>query len=197
MWLILSSLWRRPLGVLDDSILSFLVLPNDIDVTKLTDDRYAAIMDLGRLDLALRTGLAGAMIRRKWAPLASFATIRFRYPLRAFQRYALRTRIIYWDDGAFCFRQTFERNGRTLATGYVNATLLGPTGPVSPDEILAAGRGPVARPDKPEIVSRLQELDALIHAGQRQVRAPDRRTADNAASHRGSVAGTGHDRSRG
>jgi acyl-CoA thioesterase FadM len=174
LWLIVSSLWRRPLGVLDDSILSFLVLPNDIDVSKITDDRYAAIMDLGRVDLALRAGFAGIMIRRKWAPLATFAAIRFRYPLKAFQRYTLRTRIIYWDDDAFCFQQAFERKGRTLATGFVSATLLGPAGPVSPVEILAGVHGAPDRPEKPEVVSRLQELDAMIHAGQREAHASGR-----------------------
>ncbi len=58
LWLILASLWRAPLSVYDESVLTLRVLPNDIDLFKITDDRYFALMDLGRMDLAVRGGLS-------------------------------------------------------------------------------------------------------------------------------------------
>lgn len=45
------------MGVLDESVLNLRVLPNDVDITKITDDRYIALMDLGRMDIIFRTGL--------------------------------------------------------------------------------------------------------------------------------------------
>ena len=169
LWLMLASLWRGPLKVLDESVLTFRVLPNDVDISRITDDRFIALMDLGRMDFAFRGGLIKTMFRRRWAPLVTFATVRFRYPLKIFQQYQLRTRIIYWDDDTFYFQQQFERKGRKVATGYVCATLLGPHGRISPKDVLAEIRQPVTRPDKPEIVSRLQELNAMIHQEQKEV----------------------------
>lgn len=86
LWLILALLWRKRRNVLDEVALSLVVLPNDIDVSKISDDRYLAIVDLGRVDLVLRTGLLRTLIMRKWAPLATSVTMRFRHPLKIFQR---------------------------------------------------------------------------------------------------------------
>lgn len=144
LWLILALLWRKRRNVLDEVALSLVVLPNDIDVSKISDDRYLAIVDLGRVDLVLRTGLLRTLIMRKWAPLATSVTMRFRHPLKIFQRYQLLTKIVFWDDDVFYSRQRFQRHGRIVATtAYVCATLLGPNGSVHPADILAEldGRG--------------------------------------------------------
>lgn len=166
LYLILASFWRSQLRVLEESVLSWRVLPNDIDITKITNDRFIALMDLGRMDIAFRVGLIKTMFRHKWVPLATFDTIRFRYPLKLFQKYQLHTRIIYWDNHTFYFQQQFKRRGRVAATGYVCATLLGPEGPVPPKDVLAEIGQSVSRPEKPEIVCKLEEMDLLIHQGQ-------------------------------
>lgn len=168
LWLIIASLWRKRMNVLDEFVLSFTVFPNDIDISKITDDRYLAITDLGRVDLTLRVGLAKTLIKRKWVPLATHATLRFRYPLRIFQTYQLRTRIIFWDDETFYLRHLFQRHGRTVATGYVCASFLGPNGRVCPADILAELKQVVVRPERPDVVRRLQELETMIHHEQRE-----------------------------
>ena len=137
LWLIIASLWRRPRDVLDEFVLSLTVFPNDIDISKITDDRYLAITDLGRVDLTLRVGLGRTLIKRKWAPLATHATFRFRYPLKIFQTYQLRTKIVFWDDDSFYLRHLFQRHEKTVATGYVCASFLGPNGRVRPADVLA------------------------------------------------------------
>ncbi len=157
------------MNVLEESVLTLRVLPNDIDIFKISNDRFIALMDLGRMDCVFRLDLIKTMLRRRWVPLVTFATIRFRYPLKLFQKYQLRTRIIYWDDDVFYFQQHFERRGRKIATGYVCATLLGPNGRISPEDILAETRQTVTRPEEPEIVPRLQELSALIRQEQKEV----------------------------
>jgi acyl-CoA thioesterase FadM len=168
IWLLISSFWRKPLNVLDESVLELRVLPNDVDVLKITNDRYLALMDLGRIDFVVRAGLVKAATRRKWVPLSTFVCIRFRYPLRMFEKYLLRTQIIYWDNDTFYFQQAFERNRRTLGTAYSCATLLGPNGPVSPDEILEILKFSGAKPKKPEIVSNLQAANDMIQKSQKE-----------------------------
>ncbi len=166
--LLLSSLWKKPLGILDESVITLTVLPSDIDILKISDDRYIALMDLGRMDLVFRCGLLKSMFKNKWGPLATFATIRFRYPLKAFQRYQLKTRIVWWDDATFYWEQTFERKGRVVATGYVCGTALGPNGPVPSNQILSEIGQSVTKPSQPEIAAKLRELEDLIHATQKE-----------------------------
>ena len=164
--LLISSIWRTPIRLLDESVLSLRVLPNDIDVKKISNDRFLALMDLGRMDIAFRAGLLKSMFKNKWVPLATFDTIRFRYPLKIFQKYQLRTKIVWWDDKTGYFKQVFERKGRVVATGYVCATFLGANGPVSPDDILAEIGQSSPRPSEPKVVAKLRELEALIHESQ-------------------------------
>ena len=89
------------------------------------------------MDIAFRTGLLKLMFKNKWVPLTIFDTIRFRYPLKVFQNYQLKTRIVWWDDTTAYFQQIFERNGRVVATGYVCATFLASNGSISPDSAAA------------------------------------------------------------
>ena len=166
-WILISSLWRKRMGFLDESILNFRVLPNDVDVRKMTNDRFIALMDLGRMDMAFRVGLLRPMIKRKWVPSATYDTIRFRYYLKIFQKYKLRTRIIFWDEKTFYFEQQFERLDRIVGTGYVCATVLGPEGLVSPEEIIAATGQSVSSPPKPDIVLKIEEAENMIHERQR------------------------------
>ena len=156
------------MDLLDESVLNLRVLPNDIDITKITNDRFIALMDLGRMDIAFRTGLLKSMFKNKWVPLATFDTIRFRYPLKVFQVYQLRTRIVWWDDTTAYFKQVFERKGRVVATGYVCATFLGSNGVIPPDEVMAETGKSFTKPNQPEIVARLREIESLIHETQKE-----------------------------
>lgn len=64
LWLIISSFWKKPIVILDETILNLRVLPNDIDITKVTNDRYSALMDLGRMDYGFRAGLRDVMVKK-------------------------------------------------------------------------------------------------------------------------------------
>jgi len=167
LWLILASFFKKPLTLLDESVLNLRVLPNDVDVTKITNDRYSALMDLGRLDLAFRCGLRNAMFKYKWIPVATYTTIRFRYPLSIFQRYQLRTRVAWWNDTTFYWEQNFVRNGRVVATGHVCATVI-KNGIIPTKEILAVIGPNLTQPEKPEIVGRLIESEQLIRELQQE-----------------------------
>ena len=81
LWLILSSFWKKPMNLLEESVLNLRVLPNAVDITKISNDRYVALMDLGRMDVGLRVGLRAAMVKKQWGPLVTLHTIRYRYPL--------------------------------------------------------------------------------------------------------------------
>lgn len=167
LWLFIASFFKRPLDLTGESIINLMVLPNDVDITKITNDRYSALMDLGRLDLAFRIGLRGVLFKKGWAPVATFITIRFRYPLKVFQRYQLHTRILWWDDRTFYWEQTFKREGRVVATGHVCATVI-KRGVVPTSEVVAAIDPGAVTPEMPQVVAKLREAERLIHASQQE-----------------------------
>ena len=55
---------RLILGLLDQSVLNLIVFPNDVDITKISNDHYTALMDLGRIDLGFHVGLRKAMTKK-------------------------------------------------------------------------------------------------------------------------------------
>ena len=166
LWLFLSSFFNKPLGLLDESILNLRVLPNDVDISKISNDRYVAIMDLGRVDLAFRVGLRRAMVKKQWAPLVTVHSIRFRYPLKILQKYQLTTRVVWWDDKTFYFEQNFKRNNRVLATGYVSSTLMDTQGAIPTNKMLKEVGQRAIQPQEPKIISRLREVEDMIHETQ-------------------------------
>ena len=95
---------------------------NDLDLFgHVNNGRYLTLMDLGRLHLAMRTGLLGVMRRRGWHAAASAVEIRFRRPLKFAQRYTLTTEIVDWDEAWFLFAQRFESAGKLVAEARVQA----------------------------------------------------------------------------
>ena len=40
LFLMISSFWKKPIGILDEFVLNLRVFPNDIDITKISNDRY-------------------------------------------------------------------------------------------------------------------------------------------------------------
>lgn len=59
------AIFGKRLDLSGTSRLAMVVLPNDIDIHTVTNDRFHAYMDLGRLDLLIRFGLIGTFIRKR------------------------------------------------------------------------------------------------------------------------------------
>lgn len=122
LWLLITARRRAPLSLPGEpSVLTFRVWPHDLDPSlHMNNGRYLAIMDLGRIDLLLRSGIGGAVWRNGWTPVANAAIIRFRRELRLFTRYRLETQILSWSEQTVIIAQTFvfadgDREGQVAA----------------------------------------------------------------------------------
>jgi len=124
-------------------------------------------MDLGRIDIGFRVGLRKAMTTKFWQPVVTFNTIRFRYPLKIFQKYQLKTRIIWWDETTFYWEQIFERNGRVVATGHTCGTLFNKNGQIPSNVVMKEAGQSVIKPKEPEVIAKLREIQRLIHETQK------------------------------
>lgn len=161
---VLASAPARPrIPPLGESVVSFRVLPGDLDQNRhLNNGRYLTMMDLGRFDLIARSGLAGELLKRRWYPVVRAATVRFRQPLDAFQRYDLRTRVVGWDDDGFYLEQRFERGASVRALGLIKGTFLGPEGKVAPATIAALLAPGMAAPKLPAWIETWERSQQLL-----------------------------------
>lgn len=158
--ILLSSLWRPPLRLLEESLVEFRVWPGDLDVNlHMTNGRYLALMDLGRVDLLSRMGALRLVVRRGWRPVAGSAAIRFRRPLKPFQKFQLRTWIVCWDPRWVFFEQRIECGGRVVAEGFVRATVRSAAGAVHTGEILTAMRQEAPSPPVPRTFQLWAEFE--------------------------------------
>lgn len=109
IWFALT-VWRRPRlrEPQDASVLHFRVMPTDLDLSlHMNNGRYLTLMDLGRIDFLVRTGLWRAVRRHKWTPIASSIIIRYRRELRAFAPFRLETRLVSWAEASVVMEQVF------------------------------------------------------------------------------------------
>jgi len=122
---------KRKLDVFGASELEFRTWPFDLDLNgHMNNGRYLSIMDLGRLDLMVRLGLMKTVLKQKWMPVLSAATIRYRMPLDPFQKFRLETRVVWWDEKWFYMEQRFiiinpnnrKKDGAVAAIAFVKGS---------------------------------------------------------------------------
>lgn len=142
----------RPIEALGESSITLRVWPNDLDANlHMNNGRYLTLMDLGRFDLLIRTGLLRTIFRRRWMPVLAGATIRFRRSLDPFQRFRLRTHVLGWDSKSVIMEQTFETlDGQVAARALVRAVFRRKGGTVPTDELVDAAGWSGNSPPLPE-----------------------------------------------
>lgn len=154
---------RRPrLASLDESRLDLRVLLGDIDVyPELNNGRHLMLMDLGRVDLAVRTGLWDVLRPRRWALVTAAASVRYRHRVLLFARQTVHTRIAGRDWLWFYVHQEIRYAGRLASSALIRSGLAARGGLVPTAEILAA-LGDASMPERvPEWVAAWIAADAL------------------------------------
>ena len=162
LYLRLLGLWLRNLrsprrSALAPSRLKGRVWPNDLDLFgHVNNGRYLTLMDLGRLDIVLASGLVRIMRQRHWYAVAATVEIRFQRPLKLWQRYTLTTEIVDWNDAWFVFEQRFETAGKIVARALVQAQFRTGRERVPIAEVFAAvGEENLKAPHNGELVAGL------------------------------------------
>lgn len=159
-WIIVESFFRQRLHPLSESVLHLRVLPNDLDLNfHMNNGRFLSIMDLGRLDLLIRTDLAKALVKHRWQPLVGSVNIRYKQSLMPFQKYRLHTKVIGWDEKWFYIEQRFERRNRTIAVGLVKALFRGNRRNITPEQCLKLIHVNIDPPALPEKVVRWLSME--------------------------------------
>ena len=153
LWCLARS-WNKPrVGPLDEVRTTFRVWPGDLDTNlHVNNGRYLTVMDFGRFDLLVRSGLGRLVWKHRWAPVLASAMIRWRRELRPFQRYVVSTRVVGWDERWFFIEQKFLSGDVVAAQAVVRGTFLQKGRSVSPGEIFGRLGAPPQSPELPEHV---------------------------------------------
>src|SRR5438874_1443660 len=129
--LIIKNVFRRRVGVLDESLMRLRVWPTVMDLNfHLNDGRYMSLAGLARVDLMLRSGLLRRAVKRGWYPVVASAIVRYRREIKWMEKFELRSRIVGWDDKWVYFEHRFEKNGDLAAIVYARGVMRNRSGAV-------------------------------------------------------------------
>jgi YbgC/YbaW family acyl-CoA thioester hydrolase len=153
IWHLIAARFREPCAMMGPCVTPFRVWPTDLDVLgHVNNGVYFSMMDVGRVDLMVRSGLWRKIRENGIYPVIAAETMRFRRSLHLFERFRIATRVIGWDDKAFLLEQKFLRPSNKLraedevvAEGIVRARFLKKAGGLVPPEVIlgfADWRGP-------------------------------------------------------
>lgn len=125
LWTVATARRRGPVAPGEVAVLPLRVLPNDIDFAwHMNNGVYFTMADLGRIDLAIRSGWGLAQVRRRVAPVVMQETMTFRSSLTPLQAYELHTVIAGWDRVSVYFEQRFVVDGQVSAQALVRMRFL-------------------------------------------------------------------------
>ncbi|HEX8617926.1 MAG TPA: thioesterase family protein [Thermoanaerobaculia bacterium] len=160
---LLRSRLRSRIGVLDESVVTFTVLPQDCDLNfHLNAGRFVSFMDVARVELIGRTRLLWKVLRRGWRPVIGGAVVRYRRSIPPFARFDVRTRVIGWDEKWIYVEHVVEHDGAFCAIGHMRTVIRSRTGTVAPKDVLAlVGSAQLESPPLPEFVRRWSEAEDL------------------------------------
>lgn len=139
---------RGVIGLWDTAKTPFRVVPTDLDpFGHMTNSRYLTIMDVGRIDLMMRSGFWSKMKEKGWYPVVAGQTITYKKSLQPWQRFELRTRVLGFDERWGYAEQTFCVGDVVYAQAFVRTRFLKRSGgSVEHDELeKVAGGFPIDR----------------------------------------------------
>ncbi len=160
--ILIKAKFGSSLHIGEESVLKMQVFLGDIDIyPELNNGRHLTLMDMGRMDLAQRTGLLRVVHRQQWGFAVAGASVRYRNRLKAFKCFRLHTRIIAIDDRWFYFHQNTIRKGKIHSSALVRAGITSKQGLVPVKKVLDALGMSDWDPGMPEWVKAWSEAEEL------------------------------------
>jgi YbgC/YbaW family acyl-CoA thioester hydrolase len=165
LWLFIAARRRPPVPVLGPCRTPFRVLPTDLDVLRhVNNGVYLSLMDLARLDLMVRAGLAPKARAHGWYPVVVGVSVSFRRSLTLLQRFEIETRVMTWDNRTFLVEQVFFRGPEPIAHALVRARFLArDSSRVTPADVLSLVGVEESPPQAPEWAARWNTDQSTWH----------------------------------
>ncbi|MEZ5776831.1 MAG: acyl-CoA thioesterase [Paracoccaceae bacterium] len=161
----MKEIWinRRaaPLGLHEAHVSYHICWPWDLDLwVELNNGRTLTLFDLGRIPLALRTGLARVLRQKGWGITVAGNSTRYRRRVRMFDRLEMVSRFVGWDDRFLYTEQSMWRGGECTSHMLLRSAVTSGAGIVPTAEIVAALGQSVERPALPDWIKAWIAADA-------------------------------------
>lgn len=123
-----------------ESEIEMRVWPWDADMfMELNNGRYLTIMDTGRFAFGERVNLIKVLKQNKWGLMVGAVSTRYRRRLRIFEKFTLRTKLIYFSEKWFYFHQEFiGKDGKMKASFLVRTAVTSKDGLVPTQKLIDA-----------------------------------------------------------
>ncbi|WP_319825371.1 acyl-CoA thioesterase [Thalassovita sp.] len=139
-----------------------MCMPWDIDLwMELNNGRTLTIYDLGRMILAKRVGLLGALTRNRWGMTMAGAVVRYRRRIRVFETVEMRSRAVCWDDRFLYLEQSMWKKDGECANHVVYRTAVtDKNGIVAPEVVIRNIMGTVPVVETPDWIAKWIEAES-------------------------------------
>ncbi|HDR27837.1 acyl-CoA thioesterase [Rhodovulum sp.] len=128
-----------PLPLTGTHVSHHMCWPWDLDLwMELNNGRTLTLLDLGRLPLAKRVGLIGALRERGWGLTMAGVTVRYRRRVRMFDRFEIRSRCVGWDARFIYIEQGMWRGEECCNHALYRSAVTDANGIVAPARVMEA-----------------------------------------------------------
>ena len=175
LFILIGARFRKKIRPDEEFSLNFRVRIADVDLSIMSNTAILAITELGRWDYAVRTGfLKYARTNRLYLPLASISA-QFRRPLKRFQKFQLRTQLIYWDEKWIYMSHRIVRKKKTIAVALAKVALKKGKERIPFERVISDLNREMKPKRRPEMIDEfekgetllLESCEALFHDGER------------------------------
>ncbi len=118
---------------------NLLCMPWDMDMfLEMNNGRVLTLFDIGRFDLAIRTGLAKVLKHNKWGLVVAGSSIRYRGRVKTFDRVTMRTRLAGMDEKWVYVAQSMWVKGLPTSSVLLRTGITSKGKVIPTDELLTA-----------------------------------------------------------
>jgi len=122
---LIFSRFRSKIEMTDLCVTPYRVWPTDLDVLRhVNNGVYFSMMDLGRIDMMVRSGSYKIINENDWYPVVTAETLKFKRSLTAFQKFDIHTQIVGWDEKSFYIEQSFIVGEKLCSSGVIKGRFL-------------------------------------------------------------------------
>jgi acyl-CoA thioesterase FadM len=141
------------LGLLDTHVSHHRCWPWDLDPwVELNNGRTLTLYDLGRIPMAMRTGLGDVLRGKGWGITVAGNSTRYRKRIRMFERFEMRSRCIGWDARFIYTEQSMWKGDECANHILIRSAVTSAKGIVPPVQVLDALGHTGDSPDLPDWV---------------------------------------------
>lgn len=162
-WMLVTARWRSPCVMMQETRLSFRVMPTDLDVNMhLTNSRYFSFMDLSRVDHMIRNGAWKHIRANKLKPVLGSGSIRFRRAVPPFKRVDVTTRVVGIDEKWIYLEHRIVAGETVYSVAILKAAFLDDAGRVSIERLLDMFGYEGDLPPMTEALTRIRDADDAV-----------------------------------